>query len=129
VEDKKENTIHHNETTLPAKVDVTKADSEAEEAKYKEQQEALPAHERVEEVAGDTERVHKAPIVQETVKKHYVQEIQPVIERTVEETHVHHMKAPVTEHHVNAPIVHDTVVAPKVSMSDFHGDLDEESTL
>ena len=126
IEDTREDTIHHDEGTLPEQVQVTKAASEVEEAKYQEQKEALPAHERVEEVVGDTEVIHKEPIVRETVKKRYVQEIQPVIERTVEETHVHHVTAPVTEHHVQAPIIKDTVVAPKVSMSDFHENLDVE---
>lgn len=65
--------------------------------------------EHVEENVGGT-RVVNQPIVKENVKTRVVEEIQPVIERTIEETHVHHVEQPIIEHHVAAPIIREPIV-------------------
>ncbi|KAJ3264398.1 hypothetical protein HK104_006476 [Borealophlyctis nickersoniae] len=65
----------------------------------------------------DRYATQNAPVVQETVKRHEREEIQPIIEREREETHVNQVIQPINdsrtevEHHhaMAAPIAHETI--------------------
>lgn len=101
-----ENTVHHDESeAVVEKATTAEIDSGVQ----------LPAAEDASElIRTDDAVLENAPVVNETVHEHHVDVVQPVIERTVDETHVHHVTVPVKEHHVAAPVVVDevTVAAP-----------------
>lgn len=124
VEEHKEAVIHHDEIALDAENRTSHDEAGKLEAtrKYEEQQAAIAAEHgtRVEEAVGDSEVVTKEPIIHETVNKHVVEEIQPVIERTIDEVHVNHIRQPIYEHHEAAPIVHEPVRRAPVSIDEFH---------
>jgi len=62
-----------------------------------------------------------APKVHEHVNKHIVEEIQPVIERSTQETEHHHTTQAIHEHVTHAPKIHDQKVNAPISMSEFQG--------
>jgi hypothetical protein len=64
--------------------------------------------------AGAHETVHKEPIIHETVHTHHVEEVQPVIQKDIDETVVTHVTQPVHEHHIASPVVDDHVEVRQV---------------
>ena len=59
--------------------------------------------------AGTQETIVEQPAVHENVHVHHVEDIQPVIEKEVDQTVVTHVEKPIHEHHVSAPIVDEHV--------------------
>ncbi|KAI8822265.1 uncharacterized protein EV422DRAFT_526247 [Fimicolochytrium jonesii] len=90
--------------------------SEEDIRKYEEQAEAF-SEERREEVVH--EKVYKAPIIHEVVKTKVITEVQPVIERVINKTHVIEETQNIKETFVKAPIVHEQQIAAPISMSEF----------
>jgi len=60
-----------------------------------------------------------APIVNETVQKHIVNEIQPVIQREIDQRSTLHTTQPIHEHHVAAPKVGELRVEAPISIEEF----------
>lgn len=99
------------------KRNITEAPTDAVKAKYQEQANAVQSSYK--EVEGDAKVTVNAPVIEETRKKHIVEEIQPVIERTTH--HTHHIKTtqPIEEHVIAAAKVADIQVKAPISMEEF----------
>lgn len=99
------------------KRNITEAPTEAVKAKYQEQANAVQASYK--EVEGEaTVHVNK-PVIEEVHKKHIVEEIQPVIERTTHHTHRIHTTQPIEEHVIAAAKVADIQVKAPITMEEF----------
>lgn len=125
--DHQSTTVHHEESaSLPVETKVSKDESsDAVLEKYNPNYaDVQPEH--IVEKAGDVETIIKEPIVTEKVEKHVVTEVQPVVEREINETHVHHVTKPVEEYHAAAPIVHTAVHKAPISIEEFKQQSNEE---
>ena len=91
--------------------------SDAVKAKYQEQANAVQAS--FKEVEGDAQVIVNKPVIEELHKKHIVEEIQPVIERTTHHTHRIHTTQPIEEHVIAAAKVADIQVKAPISMEEF----------
>jgi len=87
---------------------ITEAPTDAVKAKYQEQASAVQSSYK--EVEGETQVKVNAPVIEEVHKKHIVEEIQPVIERTTHHTHKIHTTQPIEEHVIAAAKVADIQV-------------------
>ncbi|KAJ3184883.1 hypothetical protein HDU85_001565 [Gaertneriomyces sp. JEL0708] len=63
--------------------------------------------------------ITNAPVIHEKVNTHVIEEVQPVIERTIDETHVVHTTQPIYEHHTASPRVADVRYAKPLTMEEF----------
>jgi len=99
------------------KRNITEAPTDAVKAKYQEQSQAVQSS--YTEVEGETKVHVNAPVIEEVHKKHIVEEIQPVIERTTHHTHKIHTTQPIEEHIVAAAKVADIQVKAPISMEEF----------
>jgi len=96
---------------------ITEAPTDAVKAKYQEQASAVQSSYK--EVEGETQVKVNAPVIEEVHKKHIVEEIQPVIERTTHHTHKIHTTQPIEEHVIAAAKVADIQVKAPISMEEF----------
>jgi hypothetical protein len=96
--------VHTHERTLPTEV----RDTVIHEGEADVQRQIADEERKVEDLGGETHVLE--PIVKENVRVHVVEEIQPIIERTVDETHIVHTTQPIKEHHVLPPVLRDEIV-------------------
>ena len=120
ITDHQEKTVHHEDTpALPVETKTSHDEvDDGSATKYTEQLADIKPEHTVETV-GEAEVVTKAPIVHETVEKHVVTEVQPVIERVIDETHVSHVTQPIVEHHIESPDVADVINKPAISIDEY----------
>ncbi|TPX66440.1 hypothetical protein SpCBS45565_g04449 [Spizellomyces sp. 'palustris'] len=90
----------------------------AEDARRYQENRELVTGGRTVEQSNEGVRV-SAPIVKEKVNKHVIEEVQPVIERTIDQTHVVHTAQPIYEHQTAAPKVADLRYNNPISMEEF----------
>ncbi|KAJ3042167.1 hypothetical protein HDV00_008054 [Rhizophlyctis rosea] len=118
VKDTRHEVHHHQATNAPIQNEVIEDISNAEAEKY---QRNRAQHQSTRTVEGHG--VHSAhvtaPIVHERVKPHVVEEIQPVIEREIQEEHVVHRIQPVQERVVKAPVVGETRYNAPISQEEW----------
>jgi len=110
-------TVHHH-TQAEGIARETSEELSADYAqKYQSQREIVSGGRTVERINEGV--VENAPVIKERVNTHVIEEIQPVIERTIDETHVVHTAQPIYEHHTAAPIVEDVRTNAPISLSEF----------
>jgi hypothetical protein len=107
-------THHTGKTVLPVETRKTADQIDRGEEEKLQRQRAAIHSERTEETVDAGTKVLE-PIVHENVKTHVVEEVQPVIEKTVEETHIEHVEQPIKVNHVAAPIVREPVVREPIT--------------
>lgn len=115
--DSRKETIHHQATSAPVTNEVVEDVSGAEAEKYQRNRAQFNSSRTV---AGTTQSSHvNAPIISENVNTHVVEEIQPVIQREVQEEHIIHREQPVYERVVKAPVVGEVRHNAPISIDEF----------
>jgi len=118
VRDSRKETVHHQATAPTIQNEVVEDVSAAEAERYQQNRAQHQSSRTV--VGGATTSSHvNAPIVNERVKTHVVEEIQPVIEREIHEEHVVHRTQPVQERVIKAPVVGETRTNAPISAEEW----------
>jgi anaerobic ribonucleoside-triphosphate reductase len=108
---------HHYQQAQGISRETAEELSSEDARRYQAQREIVTGGRTVERF--DQGVVENAPIVKERVNTHVIEEIQPVIERTIDETHVVHTEQPIYEHHTAAPKVAEVRYNAPVSIEEF----------
>ncbi|KAJ3179373.1 hypothetical protein HDU87_002982 [Geranomyces variabilis] len=110
--------VHHHQQAQQINREIADALLGDDARRYKEQRQiATTGGKSVERI--DNGVFQNDPVVKERVNVHVIEEIQPVIWRTIDETHVYHTAQPIYEHHTGAPKVQDIRYNPPISMEEF----------
>lgn len=119
IEDRVQAETQHHYSQAKAISRETAEELSAEDARrYQAQRELVGTGSRnVERI--DRGVVENAPIVKERVNTHVIEEIQPVVNRTIEEQHIVHTEQPIYEHHTAAPKVAEVRTNAPLTMEEF----------
>ncbi|KAI8592786.1 hypothetical protein BDZ88DRAFT_406181 [Geranomyces variabilis] len=110
--------VHHHQQAQQINREIADALLGDDARRYKEQRQiATTGGKSVERI--DNGVFQNDPVVKERVNVHVIEEIQPVIWRTIDETHVYHTAQPIYEHHTGAPKVQEIRYNPPISMEEF----------
>ncbi|KAJ3174290.1 hypothetical protein HDU88_000258 [Geranomyces variabilis] len=110
--------VHHHQQAQQVNREIADALLGDDARRYKEQRQiATTGGKSVERI--DNGVFQNDPVVKERVNVHVIEEIQPVIWRTIDETHVYHTAQPIYEHHTGAPKVQEIRYNPPISMEEF----------
>lgn len=117
VVDKQRDVRHDERVNAAISNEIVDAIPEADSAIYQSNLNAVKDTRQV----GDLKKTANinAPIVNETVQSHVVHEIQPVIQRDIEQLSTLHTTQPILEHHVAAPKVGELRVEAPISIEEF----------
>ncbi|KAJ3016286.1 hypothetical protein HKX48_004133 [Thoreauomyces humboldtii] len=110
--------VHHHAQAPGVSREIAEALSSEDARRYRDQRQlATQGGKAVERI--DQGTFQNAPVVKERVNVHVIEEIQPVIWRTIDETHIHHQAQPIYEHLTAAPKVQQIRYNPPISMQEF----------
>ncbi|KAI8919074.1 hypothetical protein DFJ77DRAFT_438138 [Powellomyces hirtus] len=110
--------VHHHAQAQQINREIADALDTTDARRYREQRQvATTGGKSVERI--DQGVFQNDPVVKERVNVHVIEEIQPVIWRTIDETHVYHTAQPIYEHHTGAPKVQEIRYNPPISMEEF----------
>ncbi|KAJ3162633.1 hypothetical protein HDU86_003606 [Geranomyces michiganensis] len=110
--------VHHHQQAQQINREIADALLGDDARRYRDQRQiATTGGKSVERI--DNGVFQNDPVVKEKVNVHIIEEIQPVIWRTIDETHVYHTAQPIYEHHTGAPKVQEIRYNPPISMEEF----------
>ncbi|KAI8826951.1 uncharacterized protein EV422DRAFT_19216 [Fimicolochytrium jonesii] len=110
--------VHHHAQAALVSRELSEPLNPADANRYRAQRElATTGGKSVERI--DQGTFQNNPVVKEKINVHVIEEVQPVIWRTIDETHVYHTSQPIYEHHTTAPRVQEIRYNPPISLEEF----------